>query len=68
MRQRIKAGEQLPVGSMKIPMVDLPLGATGGATELCKGGWLALVGSGFAGVGSEGWEGTSWTRPWEQQV
>jgi len=27
-RQRIKAGEQLPVGSMKIPMVDLPLGAT----------------------------------------
>jgi len=27
-RQRIKAGEQVPVGSMKIPMVDLPLGAT----------------------------------------
>lgn len=28
-RQRLKAGEQLNVGSMKIPMVDLPLGATG---------------------------------------
>ncbi|KAF6262913.1 magnesium chelatase subunit of protochlorophyllide reductase [Scenedesmus sp. NREL 46B-D3] len=27
-RQRLKAGEELPVGSMKIPMVDLPLGAT----------------------------------------
>ncbi|GBF89326.1 magnesium chelatase subunit of protochlorophyllide reductase, chloroplastic [Raphidocelis subcapitata] len=27
-RNRIKAGEQVPVGSMKIPMVDLPLGAT----------------------------------------
>jgi Mg-chelatase subunit ChlI len=27
-RQKAKAGEQLPVGSMKIPMVDLPLGAT----------------------------------------
>lgn len=27
-RNRIKAGESLPVGSMKIPMVDLPLGAT----------------------------------------
>jgi len=27
-RQRLRAGEQLPVGSMKIPMVDLPLGAT----------------------------------------
>ena len=33
-RQRIKAGEQLPVGSMKIPMVDLPLGATGVQTRL----------------------------------
>jgi Mg-chelatase subunit ChlI len=29
-RQRLRAGEELPVGSMKIPMVDLPLGATGG--------------------------------------
>ncbi len=27
-RQRAKAGEPLPVGTMKIPMVDLPLGAT----------------------------------------
>eukprot|EP00882_Tetradesmus_deserticola_P016426 GHRQ01017544.1.p1 GENE.GHRQ01017544.1~~GHRQ01017544.1.p1 ORF type:complete len:505 (+),score=198.16 GHRQ01017544.1:146-1660(+) len=27
-RQRLKSGEELPVGSMKIPMVDLPLGAT----------------------------------------
>ena len=27
-RQRIKAGERPVVGSMKIPMVDLPLGAT----------------------------------------
>ncbi|KAG2436153.1 hypothetical protein HYH02_011657 [Chlamydomonas schloesseri] len=27
-RNRVKAGEQLPVGSKKIPMVDLPLGAT----------------------------------------
>ena len=27
-RQRIKAGETLEVGTMKIPMVDLPLGAT----------------------------------------
>ncbi|KIY99379.1 magnesium chelatase subunit I [Monoraphidium neglectum] len=27
-RTRIKAGESVPVGSMKIPMVDLPLGAT----------------------------------------
>ena len=27
-RRRRKAGEGLPVGSMKIPMVDLPLGAT----------------------------------------
>ncbi len=27
-REKLKAGEQLPVGSMKIPMVDLPLGAT----------------------------------------
>ncbi|KIY97114.1 magnesium chelatase subunit I [Monoraphidium neglectum] len=27
-RLRIRAGEAVPVGSMKIPMVDLPLGAT----------------------------------------
>lgn len=27
-RNRIKAGEKVPIGSMKIPMVDLPLGAT----------------------------------------
>ena len=27
-RNRLRAGEALPVGSMKIPMVDLPLGAT----------------------------------------
>jgi hypothetical protein len=27
-RTRIKGGEAVPVGSMKIPMVDLPLGAT----------------------------------------
>lgn len=27
-RSRIKGGEELPVGKMKIPMVDLPLGAT----------------------------------------
>mmetsp|Transcript_19820 Transcript_19820/g.51516 ORF Transcript_19820/g.51516 Transcript_19820/m.51516 type:complete len:419 (-) Transcript_19820:3171-4427(-) len=27
-RMRLKAGEQLPVESMKIPMIDLPLGAT----------------------------------------
>jgi hypothetical protein len=27
-RQRIKAGERPAIGSMKIPMVDLPLGAT----------------------------------------
>lgn len=27
-RERLKSGEKLPVGSMKIPMVDLPLGAT----------------------------------------
>lgn len=27
-RMRLKAGEQLPIGYMKIPMVDLPLGAT----------------------------------------
>lgn len=48
-RQRIKAGEQLPVGSMKIPMVDLPLGATGGASELCKGAGREEVGVGWAG-------------------
>ena len=28
MREKLKNGEKLPVGSMKIPMVDLPLGAT----------------------------------------
>jgi hypothetical protein len=27
-RERLSAGSDLPVGSMKIPMVDLPLGAT----------------------------------------
>ncbi len=27
-RQRLRNGEQLPVARMKIPMVDLPLGAT----------------------------------------
>ncbi|KXZ54541.1 hypothetical protein GPECTOR_4g606 [Gonium pectorale] len=27
-RNRVKAGEQMPVGAKKIPMVDLPLGAT----------------------------------------
>ena len=27
-REKLKNGEKLPVGSMKIPMVDLPLGAT----------------------------------------
>eukprot|EP00798_Chlamydomonas_sp_ICE-L_P001145 gene1145-3709_t len=27
-RKRLQAGEILPIGSMKIPMVDLPLGAT----------------------------------------
>ncbi len=27
-RLKAQAGESLPVGSMKIPMVDLPLGAT----------------------------------------
>ena len=27
-REKLKAGEKLPVGTMKIPMVDLPLGAT----------------------------------------
>ncbi len=27
-RNRVKAGEQMPVGTKKIPMVDLPLGAT----------------------------------------
>lgn len=27
-RNRIKKGEQMPVASKKIPMVDLPLGAT----------------------------------------
>lgn len=27
-RNRVKAGEQMPVSSKKIPMVDLPLGAT----------------------------------------
>ena len=27
-REKLKAGEKLPVSSMKIPMVDLPLGAT----------------------------------------
>jgi hypothetical protein len=27
-RKRLKAGEELPIGSMKIPMIDLPLGAT----------------------------------------
>ncbi len=27
-RARLQAGEKLPVGTMKIPMVDLPLGAT----------------------------------------
>ncbi len=27
-RNRLKAGETLPIGYMKIPMVDLPLGAT----------------------------------------
>lgn len=33
---------------------DPPLGATGGATELCKGGVVVVwVGSGFAGVGSQ---------------
>jgi hypothetical protein len=40
-RQRIKAGEQVPVGSMKIPMVDLPLGATGGAGQ-CGAGFDGL--------------------------
>lgn len=27
-REKLKAGQQLPVGNMKIPMIDLPLGAT----------------------------------------
>ena len=27
-REKLKAGEKLPVGTMKIPMIDLPLGAT----------------------------------------
>jgi magnesium chelatase subunit I len=27
-RNRVQAGENLPVGRMKIPMIDLPLGAT----------------------------------------
>lgn len=27
-RQRAKGGEQFKVGTMKIPMIDLPLGAT----------------------------------------
>lgn len=36
-RQRLRAGEELPVGSMKIPMVDLPLGATGVLLSLLHG-------------------------------
>eukprot|EP00195_Chlamydomonas_chlamydogama_P013520 CAMPEP_0202890334 /NCGR_PEP_ID=MMETSP1392-20130828/776_1 /ASSEMBLY_ACC=CAM_ASM_000868 /TAXON_ID=225041 /ORGANISM="Chlamydomonas chlamydogama, Strain SAG 11-48b" /LENGTH=414 /DNA_ID=CAMNT_0049573883 /DNA_START=76 /DNA_END=1320 /DNA_ORIENTATION=+ len=27
-REKLKAGQSLPIGSMKIPMIDLPLGAT----------------------------------------
>jgi Mg-chelatase subunit ChlI len=46
-RQKAKAGEQLPIGSMKIPMVDLPLGATEDRVcgtidiekALTEGGW-----------------------------
>lgn len=53
-RQRMKAGESLPVGSMKIPMIDLPLGATEdrvcGTIDIEK----ALTEGERAGCGCEG--------------